>query len=74
MLRLRMDRENQDYLESHQSEAELLNKIAVLEARNAEIQVDIVKVAEVNQRRELEIEEMRGMSRLIEEENEEVQR
>jgi hypothetical protein len=69
-----MDRENQDYLESHQSEAELLNKIAVLEARNAEIQVDIVKVAEVNQRRELEIEEMRGMSRLIEEENEEVQR
>ena len=55
-----MDRENQDYLESHQSEAELLNKIAVLEARNAEIQVDIVKVAEVNQRRELEIEEMRG--------------
>ena len=74
MLRLRMDRENQDYLESHQSEAELLNKIAVLEARNAEIQVDITKVDQANQRKELEIEEMRRMSRLIEEENEEVQR
>jgi len=69
-----MDRENQDYLESHQSEAELLNKIAVLEARNAEIQVDITKVDQANQRKELEIEEMRRMSRLIEEENEEVQR
>lgn len=74
MLRLRMDRENHDYLESHQSEAELLNKIAVLEARNAEIQVDITKVDQANQKRELEVEEMRRMSRLIEEENEEVQR
>jgi hypothetical protein len=50
-VRLRMDRENQEYLESHQSEAELLNMIAVLEALNKEIEVDIAKVGEANQRR-----------------------
>ena len=69
-----MDKENEDYLESHQSEAELLKQIAVLEARNMEIEADSTKVAEANQKIVLEIEEMTHMSRQIEEENEEIQR
>ena len=74
ILRLRMDNENEDYLESHQSEAELLRQIAMLEARNTEIEVDSTKVAEGNKKIVLEIGEMKGMSRQIEEENEEIQR
>ncbi len=46
----------------------------MLEARNTEIEVDSTKVAEANKNMEREIEEMRDMSRQIEEENKEIQR
>ena len=74
VLRLRMDRENEDYLQSHQSEAELLKQIEVLEGRNTEIEVDSTKMAEKNLKRGREIGEMRDMIRQIEEENKEIQR